>query len=70
MFDYLSSKNGTIYCLQDTHFDTGFADVVKHEWRGGAFLSFGSLQSRGTDILFDPKFDFTVHKTKIYQKGN
>ena len=44
--------------------------MIKQEWKGKGFFSYGNTQSRGNAILFNPKTDFTIHRTQIDPGGN
>jgi exonuclease III len=70
VLNFLSKKEFSIYCLQDTHWNKKLELKIEEEWNGKCFFSHKNTQSRGTAILFNNNLDFEVHECKSDQEGN
>ena len=67
---YMRSKNASIICLQDVHFEQKMEMMVKAEWGGDAIFSSLVSNSRGVAILLNNKLDYNIHSTKVDKNGN
>ncbi len=70
MFDYLHSKNYSIYCLQDTHFTEDDENIIRSEWGHDCYISPGRSNARGVAVLFNNNFEYKVLKKKQDTEGN
>ena len=70
VFNYLKSKQGHIYCLQDVHFTKNIENIIHTEWEHDCLFSFGKSNSRGVAILFSKDLDFVIHKYISDPEGN
>ena len=68
MFDYLHSKNYSIYCLQDTHFTEDDENIIRSEWGHDCYISPGRSNARGVAVLFNNNFEYKVLKKSKIQK--
>ena len=59
-----------IVLLQDTHWSPSTILKVKEEWEFKCFNSTFSTKSRGTSILINNTFEFTIGQTKVDPGGN
>jgi len=70
VLNYLKAKDAMIYCLQDTHLVKDFDYSIEMEWSRHCLFSYLNSQSRGVTILFNNKFDYTIHDVKTDSNGN
>lgn len=70
VFNYLHSKQYSIYCLQDTHFTGADRNTIRSSWGYEAFFSPGRSDARGVAILFKNNFDFEVLESRCDDIGN
>ena len=70
VFQYLRSKNYSIYCLQDVHFDAELEGLVRTEWGLECFFSSFKSNSRGVAILLNNNFEFNISNIKTDKMGN
>ena len=52
LLNLLKTKNYSIICLQDTHFDKNTEQYIRDEWGYSAFFSSYTSKSRGTAFFF------------------
>ena len=69
-FSIFKAENLDIILLQDVHWDEALVTKVKEEW--GYLLTCAPLstQSRGTAILFNNTFEFSLGDTRNQREGN
>ena len=68
---FLKAKKCDIYCLQDTHFVEDLHNIIEQEWGyDKCYFSSFATNARGTAILFNNTFDFTLHREKKDINGN
>lgn len=70
VFKWLRDKRLSIYCLQDVHFVKKYERIIQAEWGYQCVFSSYRSGSRGTAILFNNNFEFTLHRTKSDENGN
>ena len=70
VFHYLREKNFSVYCLQDTHFDTKLERYIESEWGYKCFFASYRTNSRGVAVLFNNNFEFSVQKVERDENGN
>ena len=64
VLNYLKNLHYDIYLLQDTHLTESKEPFFNTLWRGKGYHSFGTFNSRGVSLLFNPR---THHKV-IYEE--
>jgi exonuclease III len=71
VFHFLRKKKANIYCLQDVHFTSEQIQLVKQQWGyNECFISPFRSNARGTAILFNNNFNFTVLDKTLDDGGN
>ena len=70
VLNYLKSKKGNIYCLQDTHFTTKDECSIRNLWEGDCIFNSFSSNQRGVAILINKNFEYKIIKTKNDDHGN
>ena len=63
IFQYLKDQNCCLYLLQETYSQKVDEKIWSTEWGSRVYFSHGSSHSRGTCVLFHPKFDATVENS-------
>ena len=59
----LKATKCDIYCLQDTHFVEDLHNIIEQEWcYEKCYLSSFATNARGTAILFNYTFYFSLHR--------
>lgn len=61
VFDYLRTKNGNIYLLQETHLKSDLENIVRSQWGCDCVIAGHDSGSRGVAILFKNNFDYKIH---------
>ena len=62
-FNWLRTKNRSIYFLQEVHCTESKADIWRCEWGYKALFSCSSSNAAGVGILFNNNFNLTILKT-------
>ena len=70
VLDYLKNLHYDIYLLQDTHLTQRKATFFNTLWRGKCYHSFGTFNSRGTSILFNPQTQHNILHEEHCPEGN
>ena len=70
LFAKLKEERNDILLLQDTHWDNKLLLKVKEEWGYKLVCSTFTTQARGTAILFNNSFEFTIGEVKKDPEGN
>ena len=71
VFNYLRYHlKGNIYCLQDVHWVQSMENRLLSEWGYKLYFSGNKGNSRGTAILFENNFDFSVLNVENDNEGN
>ena len=70
VLNYLKQKNFSIYLLQDTHFTLDDYNQVRSFWGGDVYISPGQSNARGTAILFNNNFEYTILNEHKDEEGN
>ena len=70
LFAFFKEKNCDIIFLQDTHWDTEIGLLAKQEWDYKITFAPFNTRSRGTAILFNNTFKFSLGITKNDDSGN
>ena len=70
VFDYLKSKKGHIYFLQDTHFTDEDIKQIYRETGMTVYLSNGNNYARGVATFIDKQIDFKVKSLLKDEEGN
>ena len=70
VFHYLKQKKYSIYCLQDTHFNTKLEKYVSNEWGYKCFFSSYQSNARGVAVMFANNFEFKIKSVKRDDNGN
>ena len=70
-FHYLKQKSCSIYCLQDTHFNTKLKSDVKAQWGYNCFFASCSFSnSRGVAVMFMNNSEFKTSDVKQDRNGS
>ena len=70
VLNYLKQKNYSICLLQDTHFTDDDYQQVRSFWGYDIFFSPGRSNARGTAILFNNNFEYTILNQHKDEEGN
>ena len=70
VFEYLRSKDASIYCLQDTHFTEKNEKIIRGQWGYECISSFGISDSRSVSISFRNNFEYHVKDIDKDNEGN
>jgi exonuclease III len=70
VFHYLKNKSHSIYCLQDTHFDTKIEKYITSEWGYTCLFASYKSNARGVAVLFNNNFEFKIKKVERAVNGN
>ena len=70
VFEYLRSRNASIFCLQDTHFTKNIEKIVRMQWGLEVISSYGTSDSRGVSILFNNNFEYKITEIIRDNYGN
>ena len=70
VFDWLKKKSHSIYCIQDFHCTDSNKKLIEAEWGYTCIFSAYRSDSRGTAIMFNNNFEFTIHKSSSDPEGN
>ena len=70
VLDYLKNLHYDIYLLQDTHLTQRKATFFNSLWRGKCYHAFGTFNSRGTSILFNPQTQHNILHEEHCSEGN
>ena len=70
MFSKFREDKYDVIFLQDVHWDKSTVDIVKEEWGYISIASPYTTQARGTAILIDNTFEFTLGEQRLSEIGN
>ena len=70
IFSRLRDDRADIVLLQDTHWDPNIVSLVREEWNFTFLSTEYDTRSRGTAILFNNTFEFTLGQNHIDAHGN
>ena len=70
VLNYLKNMKYDIYLLQDTHLTEKKEPYFNSLWRGNAYHSFGTFNSRGTAILVNSRVQHDILYTEQCPEGN
>ena len=70
VFNWLKSKNFSIYCLQDVHVGPKYETNFIQDWGHEVVLSSSSSESRGVAVLFRPGLDYKIQNINRDIVGN
>ena len=70
VFNWLKSKQFSIYCLQDIHVGPKYEAAFIQDWGHEVILSSFSSESRGVAVLFMPGLDFKIQDITRDEVGN
>ena len=70
IFSRLKDERADIILLQDTHWDSSVTCLVREEWNFTFLSTEYSTRSRGTAILFNNSFEFTIGQKHLDDQGN
>ena len=70
IFSRLKDERADIILLQDTHWDSSVTCLVREEWNFTFLSTEFSTRSRGTAILFNNSFEFTIGQKHLDDQGN
>ena len=70
MFSKFREDKYDVIFLQDVHWDKSTLDTVKEEWGYISIVSPYTTQARGTAILIDNTFEFSLGEKRISEIGN
>ena len=70
VFHFLKTKNYSIYCLQDVHFNKDMEDIARNEWGFECYFSSFKSNSRGVAILFNNNFEHNIKNVTTDDNGN
>ncbi len=70
VFDYLKSKNCSIYCLQDTQFTSKEEPFIRNQWGGECIFNSLSSNQRGVAIMFSKNLEYKIFQVKKDESGN
>ena len=69
IFEWLKSKKGDIFFIQETHSSHEFETAWKEQWGGEIFFSHGKSNSRGVAILIAPETDVIINSIVHDEEG-
>ena len=67
---YLENLNGSILCLQETHWTDKDIRCIKNLWPGECFINGQKTNSRGVAILISPNLEYSVIRSFANNDGN
>ena len=70
IFSRLRDDRADIVLLQDTHWDPKIVSLVREEWNFTFLSTEYDTRSRGTAVLFNNTFEFTLGQNHIDAHGN
>ena len=70
VISYLSRKNRTFLCLQDTHWTNEDEKYIKNRWKGECFINGKRTNSRGVAIFVNTNIEYSINKIHKDQNGN
>ena len=70
VINFLRKQDFDIYLIQDTHLVEKSAPYFKSLWPGKCYHSFGTVNSRGTSILFKPNIQHSIIQEEYSLEGN
>ena len=70
VINYLSRKNPSLLCLQDTHWTNEDEKYIKNLWKGECIINGNRTNSRGVAILINTNIEYSVKKIHKDQNGN
>ena len=70
VFNFLRSKQFSIYFIQDTHFTKEKELLIRSEWGFECIFNSYNSQSRGVAILINNNFEYKIHKIFRGDCGN
>ena len=70
VLDYLRNLKYDLYFLQDTHLTKRKESAFNTVWGGKGYHAFGTLNSRGTSILFSTRLQYEVKYEEYCPDGN
>ena len=70
VINYLSRKNPSFLCQQDTHWTNEDEKYIKNLWNGKCIINGNRTNSRGVAILINTNIEYSVKKIHEDQNGN
>ena len=70
VFNFLRSKQFSVYFLQDTHFTKEKELIIRADWGFECIFNSYTSQSRGVAILINNNFEYKIHNIFRDNKGN
>lgn len=70
IFTFLRKSNGSIFCLQDTHFQDADKPFIRAQWGYDCVLNHFKSNARGVAILFNNNFTYKITKMENNVDGN
>ena len=69
IFKWLLRQKAHVYFLQETHITEDIALDCDRDWKGTTFHCFGTSNSRGVSILFNPSIDVSTTSFNVDSVG-